>query len=82
MKSSSNLDEQGRLNNFAMFDHKTFSARVYAPQPQMYVSQQPQFGFTEYAEKLNSRLAMIGFVCFIVLEILTGHGAISFLTSF
>ncbi len=50
--------------------------------PQMYVMQQPQLGFTEYAEKLNSRLAMIGFVSLIVVEVITGHGAIRFLTSF
>lgn len=69
MKTSSNFDEQSRLNNFAIA-------------PQMYVSQQSQFDFTEYAEKLNSRLAMIGFVFLVVLEVLTGHGVISFLTSF
>ncbi|WP_193195563.1 high light inducible protein [Nostoc sp. MG11] len=69
MKISSNFDEQSRLNNFAIAH-------------QMYVSQQSQFGFTEYAEKLNSRLAMIGFVFLVVLEVLTGHGAISFFTSF
>ncbi len=42
----------------------------------MYVDEESRVGFTEYAEKLNGRLAMIGFVCVIVLEVLTGHGVI------
>ena len=32
------------------------------------------FGFTEYAERLNGRLAMLGFVLAIATEVLTGEG--------
>jgi hypothetical protein len=39
-----------------------------------------RFGFTEYAELLNGRLAMIGFVSAILLEVFTSHTLIGFLT--
>ncbi|MEM9452502.1 MAG: chlorophyll a/b-binding protein [Cyanobacteria bacterium P01_E01_bin.6] len=38
-----------------------------------------KFGFTEYAETLNSRLAMIGFTIAVVAELLTGQGILSLL---
>ncbi len=41
----------------------------------------PKIGFTEYAEKLNGRLAMIGFVSLIAIEVFTGHGLVGWLTS-
>jgi hypothetical protein len=44
-------------------------------------SKTPRLGFTEYAEKLNGRLAMIGFVSLIALEAVTGHGLIALLTT-
>lgn len=56
-------------------------ANVYAVEPKMYVDESQQFGFNEYAEKLNGRLAMIGFVSALILELATGHGVIGFLTS-
>jgi len=56
-------------------------ANVYAVEPRMYVEESQQFGFNEYAEKLNGRLAMIGFVSVLVLEAVTGHGVIGWLTS-
>lgn len=56
-------------------------ANVYAVEPKMYVDEGKQFGFNEYAEKLNGRLAMIGFVSALALEIITGHGVIGWLTS-
>ena len=62
------LDERGLANNFAV-------------EPKMYLQQSPRTGFTSYGEKLNGRLAMIGFVSVIILEILTGHGLIGFLAS-
>ena len=56
-------------------------ANVYAIEPQVYVEESQQFGFNKYAEKLNGRLAMIGFVSALALEVLTGHGLIGWLTS-
>ncbi|MBH8573900.1 high light inducible protein [Nostocaceae cyanobacterium CENA369] len=62
------VNELGQLNNFAI-------------EPKVYVDETSQTGFTEYAEKLNGRLAMIGFVSLIALEVLTGHSLIGWLTS-
>ena len=47
----------------------------------MYLQESPRTGFTSDAEKLNGRLAMIGFVSLIVLEILTGDNLTGFITS-
>lgn len=68
MRSGSIIDDQGKLNNFAI-------------EPQMYVTDQPQFGFNINAERLNGRLAMIGFVSLLALEVFTGHGIIGFFTA-
>jgi hypothetical protein len=61
-------EERGRLNNYAI-------------EPTVYVDATPRVGFTKYAEKLNGRLAMIGFVSALALELFTGQGVISWLTS-
>jgi hypothetical protein len=61
-------EEQGRLNNFAV-------------EPKMYVDSSSGFGFTKNAEKLNGRLAMIGFVSLLAIEALTGKGIITWITS-
>lgn len=61
------VDERGLANTFAI-------------EPKMYV-QESQTGFTPYAELLNGRLAMIGFVSLLVLEVVTGHGLIGFFTN-
>jgi hypothetical protein len=42
-------EEGNRLNNFAV-------------EPKMYVDESSQAGFTVYAQKLNGRLAMVGFI--------------------
>lgn len=60
-------EEGDRLNNFAI-------------EPKVYVDDSQQFGFNEYAEKLNGRLAMIGFISAIAFELLTGQGIVSWLT--
>jgi hypothetical protein len=68
MKSGTTVEEGGRLNNYAI-------------EPKMYVTDEAQSGFTPYAELFNGRLAMIGFVSLLALELLTGHGVIGFLAS-
>lgn len=68
MRSGMVTEEQGRTN-------------IYAVEPQMYVTAEPQFGFNVKAELLNGRLAMIGFVSLLALEVVTGNGVIGFLSS-
>lgn len=36
-----------------------------------------KFGFTEFAETWNGRLAMLGFAIGVATELLTGHGILS-----
>lgn len=62
------IDERGLANNFAI-------------EPKMYVEENKRTGFTEYAEKLNGRLAMIGFVSLLFLEAFTGHGIIGVISN-
>ncbi|MBF2098215.1 MAG: high light inducible protein [Gloeomargaritaceae cyanobacterium C42_A2020_066] len=62
------VEDGGRLNNFAI-------------EPQMYVDATPRVGFTEFAELINGRLAMIGFASLLILEVLTGHGLLGTLAS-
>jgi hypothetical protein len=54
-------DERGILNNWAI-------------EPKMYVDEKSEgrFGFTEYAELLNGRSAMLGFIMLIAIEVVTG----------
>ncbi|MGF1542381.1 MAG: high light inducible protein [Pleurocapsa sp.] len=61
-------EEGNRLNNFAV-------------EPKVYVDETPRTGFTEFAEKLNGRLAMIGFVSALLLEVATGHGVVGWITN-
>jgi hypothetical protein len=61
--SSYTVDERGVLNNFAV-------------EPKMYVDDADRAGFTPYAELLNGRLAMIGFISLLTLEVSTGHGLV------
>ncbi len=68
MKNTTYIDERGLANNFAV-------------EPKMYVEENSRTGFTEYAEKLNGRLAMIGFVSLLVLEAFTGHGLIGVISN-
>ncbi|WP_017299984.1 chlorophyll a/b-binding protein [Nodosilinea nodulosa] len=61
-------EDGGRLNNFAV-------------EPKVYVDDSQQFGFNTYAEKLNGRLAMIGFVSAVLFEAATGNGIVTWLTN-
>ncbi|MBE9189224.1 hypothetical protein IQ230_02340 [Gloeocapsopsis crepidinum LEGE 06123] len=50
------------------------------PQPTTTPSlEEPKFGFNEYAERLNGRAAMIGFLILVVIEYLTGKGVLAWL---
>ncbi|MEQ9553895.1 hypothetical protein [Coleofasciculus sp. G2-EDA-02] len=40
---------------------------------------EPKFGFNEYAERLNGRAAMIGFVLTLGIEYATGQGLLTWL---
>lgn len=67
--STAIIDDQGKLNNFAI-------------EPRVYIDEQgDRTGFTPYAEMLNGRLAMIGFISLIALEVFTGHGIVGILAS-
>ncbi|MEH2339503.1 high light inducible protein [Nostoc sp.] len=67
--NTARIDDQGKLNNFAI-------------EPKVYIDEQGDHtGFTPFAELLNGRLAMIGFVSLIALEVFTGHGIVGVLTS-
>ncbi len=41
--------------------------------------EEPKFGFNSYAERLNGRAAMIGFVLTLVIEYVTGKGLLAWL---
>ena len=38
-----------------------------------------KFGFNEYAERLNGRAAMIGFILMVVIEYVTNQGVLAWL---
>jgi hypothetical protein len=40
-------------------------------------NQESKFGFTQFAENWNGRLAMLGFVIGIATELITGQGILS-----
>ncbi|MDJ1173504.1 hypothetical protein [Roseofilum capinflatum] len=40
---------------------------------------QPKLGFNDYAERLNGRAAMVGFILTLVIEYLTGQGTLTWL---
>lgn len=53
-----------------------------SPQPQDPNSlnqPEPAFGWTAYAEQLNGRFAMLGFVVLLALEVFTGQDLITWL---
>ncbi|HLP88363.1 MAG TPA: chlorophyll a/b-binding protein [Nostocaceae cyanobacterium] len=50
------------------------------PQPSVTPKlEEPKFGFNEYAERLNGRAAMIGFILMVVIEYATNQGVLTWL---
>jgi hypothetical protein len=50
------------------------------PQPSIAPKlEEPKFGFNEYAERLNGRAAMIGFMLMVIIEYVTGQGVLAWL---
>lgn len=41
--------------------------------------EEPKFGFNDYAERLNGRAAMIGFILTVIIEYSTGQGLLTWL---
>ncbi len=41
--------------------------------------EEPKFGFNDYAEKLNGRAAMLGFLIALAIEYFSGKGLLSWL---
>lgn len=41
--------------------------------------ERPKAGFNEYAERLNGRAAMVGFILVLLIEFVTGKGVLSWL---
>ena len=67
---SQSLDEP-LVAGYTVDDEGLISA--YSIEPVMYADEKQRAGFTTYAERLNGRLAMIGFVSLLAVEVLTGH---------
>jgi hypothetical protein len=61
------VDQEGLTNN-------------YAVTPTMYEQSESRFGFTRFAETLNGRLAMLGFIALILIEAATGQGFFSLIS--
>lgn len=40
---------------------------------------EPKFGFNDYAERLNGRAAMVGFLLVLAIEAVTGQGILAWL---
>ncbi|MDA0268203.1 MAG: chlorophyll a/b-binding protein [Cyanobacteria bacterium] len=59
-------DQEGLINNHAMM-------------PKPYLQKRPRFGFTEFAERVNGRVAMIGFVALLITEWLSNKSFINLL---
>jgi Chlorophyll A-B binding protein len=59
----------------------SFATKVMAqPQPTTTPKfEEPKFGFNTYAERLNGRAAMIGFVATLAIEYVTGQGLLAWL---
>jgi hypothetical protein len=74
---------QSQLNRIAIeyiSNAKSCNKTMTQPQPTVTPKlEEPKFGFNDYAERLNGRAAMIGFVLTLVIEYVTGQGLLSWL---
>ncbi|MEB3274786.1 MAG: hypothetical protein VKJ85_13455 [Prochlorothrix sp.] len=61
------IDQEGLINN-------------YAVTPDIEVQTQSPFGWTEKAERLNGRFAMVGFALLVLNEVLAGDSLVSILS--
>ena len=68
MSSESNLSEQSPTSE--------------SPPEQVANQPEPAFGWTVYAEQLNGRFAMVGFVALLLLELITRQGFFTWLGVF
>ena len=57
-----------------------FFMKTAPPQPSITPNlEQPRYGFNRYAERINGRAAMIGFVIALLVEYFTGEGVLTWL---
>ena len=61
---------RNRTNSMVMNSEDT-SASQTSPAEADNSQPEPAFGWTDYAERINGRFAMIGFVALLILELLT-----------
>lgn len=57
----------------------TQDANPTASDPNAAAEPTPAFGWTRYAERINGRFAMVGFVALLLLELVTGQTFFSWL---
>ncbi len=58
----------------------TSESKSTAPKPTVTPTlEDPKFGFNGYAERLNGRAAMIGFVAALAIETVSGQGVMAWL---
>ncbi|MBE9159266.1 hypothetical protein IQ265_20855 [Nodosilinea sp. LEGE 06152] len=54
-------------------------SNIAASNPEASAEPTPAFGWTRYAERINGRFAMVGFVALLLLELATGQTFFSWL---
>jgi|GEM_PF-105593 len=79
-KTQPPASESVRTRDGYVVDKNTGRATNFAVSPEPYLQEQPRFGFTEFAERWNGRLAMIGFVGLVITEWIAGTSVVSLLT--